>query len=313
MQDTVRDNDEDHRKPAAVEDDDDEDDDDWSRQVETDETVTGALHDDSSVRMESVQEEEVGNEVVPRPKHPELSLKERLVLRERQRRIETERARLKRQFALNNGGDRDGDDGGNNRETEGSVAEGTLGEESTIAHPDDESNDQEKLGFNMERFLRNSDSFDPQLQPATDSHNSTLMERFLNDPVIPQVDPQVEQVESSRASEVQRTVSFDVERIQNEEAEARTGQGYASSLEEAMNLSVGTNSVQVEVDDDEAERDPLTSATSIEAHGSVTGSDARSSTTPVTADEPRVLRLTEADMQEMAAIEVRKVSGFVWQ
>jgi hypothetical protein len=120
---------------------------------------------------------EMTTPTLPLPHRVEPTLKEKLLERERQRRVETERARWKRQFALNNGSVED--DGGEEltflREN-GSVV-GTVGEESSVAHndlleEDDEegedgaepmadgklnnSNNTNNLGYTMERFLSNA-------------------------------------------------------------------------------------------------------------------------------------------------------------
>ena len=324
----------------------------------------------------------------PPPSHPELTLKERLVLRERQRRIETERARWKRQFALNNGGgdsvgddgvgggggvidgDRDSDDnrdgdrdddlqrgagadgleGGHGDDAAsssvmmgggghvsgggggggGSATEGTLGEESTRAHPDhDHPSNQETLGFNMERFLRNSVTFDPQLDTAGtgataggsgDNGPPPLLERFLNEPVV------IEPPGEGGASD-SHPRSFD--------GSDRDGADGASMVpdddgdvppeapvppESFVSFGDGTNastnaSVVVEADEEDVARDPLTplasmdaqDASSILAHG-IGGIGEDDEDSP-RLDEPRVLRLTEADMQEMAAIEEASIGN----
>ena len=205
-----------HNASSLEEDEGDEDDDDdnWSRQVETDETT--ALDGFTSVAgpMESVAEEEqegavgVAHVPVPHPPPP-LTLKEEAIARERQRRIETERARLKRQFVINKQRRQQQQSNGSGSEVQaldspgrpgftgssqispvtppfmpmapldsGSVAE-TV--ESTRVHPDEETadNPEMRLGFNMERFLRNSQDFQPAQDEQTS--NSVLMERFLHD------------------------------------------------------------------------------------------------------------------------------------
>ena len=298
-------------------------------------------HDDDGVVVPD------DNAVVPPvPSHPQLTLKERLVLRERQRRIETERARLKRQFALSNhhhhqqqhhhdsssnhqaGGESSVD---GLRETGSAAEDVTLGEESTRAHADEEAADQEKLGFNMERFLRNSDSFNPQLEPTDEDHPTgfdqaavgtgatssaspgVLMERFLSEPVVVQPEPSVGDGPNSTGTipsdDVQRAVSFDVDGRHSgmEEQEAHRESFAPSSCGDATNIS-GSVSVQIEDDDDEVTRDPLASALSMDAVESA--SDANSNATPqAISEEPRVLRLTEADMQEMAAIEEASIGN----
>ena len=116
------------------------------------------------------------------PPRPERTLKEKLVERERQKRIETERARLKRQFALSHGGGASATEEETAVEQEqadenGSVV-GTVGDASSVAahateieddhenqRRDDGNNNDEtakdgqdggnrgELGYTMERFL----------------------------------------------------------------------------------------------------------------------------------------------------------------
>lgn len=117
---------------------------------------------------------------VPGPLREEPTLKEKLVDRERQRRKEAERARLKRQFALmSNGGGLVYDNastggGGAPLSTTGAVREngsvaGTVGEESTHADLEDSvhhnhshshqgDQPQQQLGYTMERFLQERDA-----------------------------------------------------------------------------------------------------------------------------------------------------------
>jgi hypothetical protein len=153
--------------------DDDDDTDNWSRMVETDETqpvVPGVEHQNSgdtpsthSIAHAMIAGMEDGQSPVGgilRPSQPELTMREKLVLRERELRIETKRARLKRHFMLNdnsiegeeNGGGRIGEEGKSSETNNvddgdgcmecfasGSVA--TMGEESTVVHLDE---DEEK-------------------------------------------------------------------------------------------------------------------------------------------------------------------------
>jgi cation transporter-like permease len=435
---------------AGTEDEDEDDDDDWSRRVEMDETVilqgnhNLLLDEDSSFRIVESSSVHAGPEPqqhhhaqsssseaaaasarhqqalqaqqapLPPPTQPELTMKERLVLRERQRRIETERARLKRQFALSlhppdedndtettsrSGGDhQEGNRGGvpinigdllngaavDAMESASSVA-GTLGEESTMVHPDEESAaalaQEQRLGFNMERFLRNNDaasSFNPeQLAASTNELLSNtapigtaaveqhqpgvVMERFLNDPVVvmetvPLGPSAVDSASSggggggsganmggeastSTPNHVHRTVSFEAEvrrhhsdvagtdptENSNSMAVAVDGSLYGLDTDMSMDANV---SVQAQADDDVDvatmgdEHDPLRGALPIvgDAAGSSVVSDDRGdddhhrpTTTINTAEEgsdvPRVLRLTEADMQEMAATEEASIAN----
>lgn len=377
--------------PSSVHGEVDEDDDNWSRQVDVvargDDSSfrDGDAHDDDHHRGNSISEQQH----VPTPQQPELTMKEKLVLRERQRRIETERARLKRQFALSgtDEGDEDGmngnheedtarrsrdDDGNSNNQSV--EEEGTLGEESTRAHPDDEESADDdanrRLGFNMERFLRNSDSFHPELEP-TEEHNTetgapgeqgVVMERFLNEPVVvsdaevidelalprspfgdevhrprhhdsaaPQDDVAGRVLDEENAplenvKEPHRSVSFDIDVIEPvRETDAQMNEidsshaamaGSQPSFGEDMeggdstmsNASVQSESTARDVADAPySVGDPLPYSASLDMQA-----DAASGHEDIlshASDEPRVLRLTEADMLEMASIEEASIGN----
>ena len=297
-----------------------DDEDDWSRQVETDETTAGRLlHEDSFRLTESVIVEgdaEDADENAPLQPHSqrELTMKEKLVMRERERRIETERARLKRQFVLNNEPATVAVAAASRDE---SVSE-TLGEESIVAHPDEESANEGRLGFNMERFLRNSDSFNPQLEPTKEGSElpdqNVLMKRFLNEPLVPSAAP-------AERSDVTRSVSFEMDsaamisnpsRNVEEQSPACTHESPRAleSFGELSATSVGANaSIIVQADgDDIARNGSLLRTTSMDTQ-EATSDVASTSTAPASTDEPRVLRLTEADMQEMVAIEEASIGN----
>ena len=345
---------------ATIHDDDDTD--DWSRMGETDElhqVPGGSFRTESALEAQQstvsssnnanlhslANHEEEGQSPVLRPSQPELTMKEKLVLRERERRIETERARLKRQFALNNNRARedliaegDGMDGVVIGESESDNAAGmggfgasgsvvTLGEESTMVHPDEDSSEH-GLPVTMELFLRNSDSFNPQLEPTDEDNPSAhsadsntgagagvLMERFLNDPVVAEtVNPAPTNPESTTSStqghassslEHHRTVSFDVDQaVQNSSPDAQEP-AIVGTTPVAGDASVEVNtSLQDQLED---EVDLL--------EGTVTSSEATplalpTSSTVSAPDEPRVLMLTEADMQEMVATEEESIANY---
>jgi hypothetical protein len=339
------------------------------------------------------------------PHKPELSLKEKLVVRERQRRIETERARLKRQFALSGTEeeeqqleDDEGDDDGSalrhhhldthndaNIRASSMDEEGTLGEESMRAHPDEETVKEEapRLGFNMERFLRNSEStFQHPVAETMIENGGTaetemggvVMERFLNDPFVVSSDVAGENENSTalpsneahgsegavqdsippsdsglrreaaleddhdrldddarerEPTEPHRTVSFDMDGViamssvdQTAAVSDRHGYDrYEANLSFVSNVSVQAESsvagidIDAVVDEDATSSvgEPATSAASLDvqpdnassvhevmsSHNSADGDD----------DQPRVLRLTEADMQEMASIEEASIGN----
>ena len=420
------DDDDDDRKPAAVDfatdhalppmttrndNDDDDEEDNWSRQVEMDETTNADHHhhhntttndtdslvvindedEDASTSSSNRDKDTTANPPPPQPSHRELTLKERLVVRERQRRIEAERARLKRRFVQSgviaddddddddeddNGSNvrqgASGDDSGNHHPLDTtndtangranrpdspfdgggggggdvdimSATEGTLGEESTRAHyyPDEESAaaEENRLGFNMERFLRNSDTFNPQLEPMAEDREA-LMKRFLKEPVVvePPVVEETNEQAGGQGDSVQRTVSFDVDGLGGVRRDTDEGgqiatdipssadpidvpaESFVSFGDDTANMSTTNVSIQVEADEEDLVH-PLTPMTSLEVHESASQMDdmiARSTTSSVatpsvggneTSDEPRVLRLTEADMQEMAAIDEASIGN----
>ena len=238
------------------------DDDDWSRQVEAD-PETALLHrtpssvlDDqeitivasttvanasaatttgSSTTVAALDEGGSLAASVAPPMREEPTLKEKLVERERQRRVETERARLKRQFALRNGEHSEGslieecedlEDGFSGHENmmgeNGSVA-GTVGEGSIVAPVDVllEDDQHKLLNYTMERFLQEQGTimeeevaWEPSSGIKRDAQNQgVVMERFLQEKVL------VERSSSREAgdddlhhpSQVDRSVSFDMD------------------------------------------------------------------------------------------------------
>ena len=253
-----------HPPPSSVHGEIDEDDnhlpvDDsfHPREVNYDGTIDDEIHHNNSVvnnlnnvmtSDESLISPQNGqllqSQILPSPQQPELTLKEKLVLRERQQRIETERARLKRQFALSSTTEEienmNEDDGTLNRSNDvinhptmellGNINDVNnngqeFEEESTRAHPDEEEavadEANRRLGFNMERFLRNSDSFHPELQNALEADRTfqtgenaneatkgVVMERFLNDMVNTNL---MLSNPTGQIMEPHRSVSFDVD------------------------------------------------------------------------------------------------------
>jgi hypothetical protein len=154
------------------------------------------------------------------PPLPERTLKEKLVERERQKRIETERARLKRQFALSNSGGGEGELQQQQLKEDGSLV-GTVGEGSSVAagglmndddimgmmnHPAPEEK-TEKLGYAMERFLSEREQREVANGDAaaaaalllgasalpvpteTEEPGGVVMERFLSEPVVVMDEP----------------------------------------------------------------------------------------------------------------------------
>lgn len=314
--------------------------------------------------------------LLPGPEREEPTVKERLIDRERQRRKEAERARLKRQFALMSNGGGTVYDGTSTASQNGGMREnnsvcGTVGEESSVAahadlddsmmspshHQQDEDASQEphELGYTMERFLQErGDTTDQISHPvraastsssaipeetieelksseSTPPDKGVVMERFLNDPVLLDTTPSVaEEAEEPppdrRPDDVHRSVSFDME--------LRTSQINDDAVDESMDTDNATGvavdgshllfsldesnaSVQVEVAPEDIVQESAQMDTDAPL-GSTEPMDQRSTafTNPNDArdnddgdEEPRVLRLTEAEIQEMAAIEEASIGN----
>ena len=291
------------------------DEDNWSQQVETDE-IQRALS--TSADPSSVL---VGEETVPglAPKREEPTLKEKLVERERQRRVETERARLKRQFALNsNGGgavdeDSVAQDGSVSREN-GSVA-GSLGEGSSVAFLDPYDEEGQKLTYPMERFLQEQGGVieeEPMRDATRDNQTQgVLMERFLKEPVV--VETPVQDPSDVTGSNIDRSVSFEMEpnsallesSIQDPNPKLRDSEpGNSDPL--GVNASIDCippedPEILTDLDEDLAVDDIITTE-SIDVQP-LSVPESPSIDHSISSDQPRFLRLTEAEIQEMAAID----------
>jgi hypothetical protein len=253
-----------------------EEDDDWSRRVEQDESqrcsssvmamdgeqddddddggirsnvsaatsippngtpATQDMNMDNSLNMDM----NMGEPNLLAPQREEPTLKEKLVERERQRRVETEMARLKRQFALsssrnrnnnnnNNGEDQDdGQDNDNDDDTdlntsinrggvgvraENGSAQGTVGDESTISvhggagdEPGNNNNKEgepNKLTYPMERFLQQQGTVNQeQSQQREHKRENTTTQGVVMERFLK--DPIV--VESEPESEPERRIS----------------------------------------------------------------------------------------------------------
>eukprot|EP00934_Nitzschia_sp_Nitz4_P007147 Nitzschia sp. Nitz4//scaffold11_size288233//121472//124297//NITZ4_000769-RA/size288233-processed-gene-0.161-mRNA-1//1//CDS//3329534059//7137//frame0 len=210
----------------------DNDDDNWSRQVETDDinpgpsSVLGEGEADLSENAPSSLLSPLPHaspEGVAPPQRPEPTLKEKLVERERQRRVETERARLKRQFALQSNGslteEADEDEPNILSRENGSVA-GTVGEGSIVAPVDVllEDDTPQGMSYPMERFLQEQGTIleeesprEPPLSTRRDSQNQgVLMERFLQESIAA-VEASVES--TPHRSAVDRSVSFEAPQL----------------------------------------------------------------------------------------------------
>mmetsp|Transcript_41080 Transcript_41080/g.46679 ORF Transcript_41080/g.46679 Transcript_41080/m.46679 type:complete len:854 (+) Transcript_41080:166-2727(+) len=293
------------------------------------------------------------------PTVPERTLKEKLVERERQKRLETERARLKRQFALSNDmmmADNEENDSFiedfHNNARDGSIV-GTVGEGSSVAIiREDEDEKSEKLGYAMERFLseqgqkkitikvsnKNNHKDDAMLKK--EEPGGVVMERFLSEPVVvvppsdvplpsndnvvghmvlidtdQKTEPSVVTIPVS--SEVATaTVTFDnaasptrvFPKLQardggDSEVCATAGSvSYVSSVGDE-DIIVTMNSMDVDAHSNIAQVDDLDRFTEPDSPSQERSFSVSS------VEGPRVLRLTEREIQEMAAIEEASIGN----
>jgi len=279
---------------------------------------------------------ETESSLPPLPRREEPTLKEKLVDRERQARVETERARLKRQFALSSdGGAAEGGEVLLHREN-GSVA-GTVGEESSVAAPPteqeevNEEDDRKQLGYVMERFLRGDVKQEEEQVEKPSPEPGVLMERFLAEPVV------VEQHDAVSTDDVDQHVDFQVdEKILVDEVDMLNPPEVSLPLvNQDLNIQLPPPVTDTGPIDSHDDSELETTAGSIRSYSTVTNAslaqvgaidvdaieDAQEihtadgsreheeSSHQSSADEPRVFRLTEAEIQEMAAIEEASIGN----
>jgi Divalent cation transporter len=304
-------------------DHDQEEDDNWSRQVETDDLVRVP----SSVLEDDLREE------APVPQREEPTLKEKLVERERQRRVETERARLKRHFALRESVTEE--EGGDNEAAVDESVAGTVGEGSVVAPV--EVLEEGGMTYPMERFLQgqgtNLDEHGATSRdPLRDVQNQgVVMERFLQEPVV--VEPATDDERGHPNSTGERNVSFDMdspgspprspalmnlrtssmgsapEEVTATPPRSVNGMDYSVTLSTSIDVNTpgesGTSVGGITFDDDVARIADLVGVD--EAPRRHTLDDQSSSLLPLESptlgDQPRVLGLTQAEIEELAAIE----------
>lgn len=296
--------------------------------------------DHNRARMTSLDEDSSSPSMLP-PLAPERTLKEKLVERERQKRIETERARLKRQFALSNGGVLESIE--DNKE-DGSVV-GTVGDGSSVAaaavgDDQDESKADNKLGYAMERFLSEQGAVvkDAKKPPAAlkDDGGGVVMERFLSEPVVvaPVVD--VDGEDSASAEDdpppdppaAASSVTFGNTDVvhplpdtlpNNAQPKIDSGVSRGHMSFSSVENAVITTMNSMDVDDSNSHREedlePFSGlgdlSSSRDHEDSPSQARAGSSVSSLaSADQgPRVLRLTEREIQEMAAIEEASIGN----
>jgi hypothetical protein len=287
------------------------DDDNWSQQVETDEILrmsSSAILEDSiprdSILSNSADPSTLSMASNLAPQRHEPTLKEKLVERERQRRVETERARLKRQFALssNDGGAVDEDsaeqDGGSVLRENGSIA-GTVGEGSSVAFLDSYDEEGQNLTYPMERFLQEQGAvIEEEAVRDTTRDSGVVMERFRKEPVVV-ADPQGPS--DDRNNHIDRSVSFDMEpHVRDEPLPGTTGPPAPSSIIDRAVVDdprVAILSEGLGSDTDGALRTDSMRARQLSV------SESPSVDRFIDSDQPRFLRLTEAEIQEMASID----------
>ena len=264
------------------------------------------------------------------PPQPERTLKEKLVERERQKRIETERARLKRQFALSHRVEESAEEEGA-KEDESIV--GTVG--SVAANPpdiegeDQEGTNSEGLGYAMERFLLEREAVvsgetngGVVRQENVLQENETggvVMERFLAEPVVPPtgdvagevpiVDPEppapsLPEPTQIPASNVHRSDSVDGIMDENEEPANLELHGVRRESDVGASGSFSTMG-----DGMDANAATVDAMGDIEGITTDPGSPMQATSSVSSGDQPRVFRLTEREIQEMAAIEEASIGN----
>jgi hypothetical protein len=265
------------------------------------------------------------------PPLPERTLKERLVERERQARVETERARLKRQFALSNGGAGDAQSGDFFVEEEESVA-GTVGAGSSVAAAPTEyeppKDDDQDLGYAMERFLSEknavSNGSESILAPP-DGAGGVVMERFLSEPVV---------VAPAQDTTSHHSIDGDVDDVPSPSIAIGIGTGIhrgegaflVDQLSHHSELGTTAGSIRsyspvsesdiAVANDDRESLENLDYTLTEDGHHSQFGSS-REPGSPLQSafsysqqsDQPRLFRLTEREIQEMAAIEEASIGN----
>lgn len=309
----------------------DDDEDNWSRQVETDDIIqrmpssvtggeTNTFDDDDDGQGSSAvveenddsREQQQQSVLIPQPR-PQPTMKEKLVERERQRRVESERARWKRQFAMaahaeaehdeddnKNGSSGDTNAYGNNIAssaiadhdrsfvTDRNSVAGTVGED-TVAPIDtlEEDNNDPNMNYPMERFLQDQHETEIEDDSVRSNQNNSakketqgvVMERFLQEQPTAPTNGFVTEVETS--SSLSAVAPLHVGSVPNE-----------SSVGSIINNELPLLNL------------PSNDSTTNNVENELTGEPIGGNSFQSPSQQPRViLRLTEAEIQEMAAID----------
>lgn len=376
--------------------DDEDDEDNWSQQVETDDILrmpSSLAGDVTTLDGEDDDEGDGdssngggGSDNHPRavpPRREEPTMKERLVERERQRRVETERARWKRQFAMAAHTEAEDEEENNNlvgaataavhhrhhdengsfpeNEEDGTAAmmtretnsvAGTVGDD-TVAPIETFEDESSKMNYPMERFLQEQENPNQQdtdtsnkNESTRDSNQGVVMERFLQESSVGVMDDTIGAVNhaTTTPTNVQRSVSFDTEHphtpaasvpsIQRDYLNMSAASSIGDTSQEGnmpMELvhsvppsiaNASTTCLPPSEDDQDQDVVPPSEIPSLprqeqmdmqlqETLDNTPIVDLSAVTGPVDLDhsgsespsQPRVLRLTEAEIQEMEAID----------
>mmetsp|Transcript_7889 Transcript_7889/g.19356 ORF Transcript_7889/g.19356 Transcript_7889/m.19356 type:complete len:873 (+) Transcript_7889:135-2753(+) len=296
----------------------DDDEDNWSRQVETDEvihrmpsSVTGGdtitIGDDDDGQGGSTLAAENGDSreqqhqpvLIPQPR-PLPTMKEKLVERERQRRVESERARWKRQFAMAAHAEAEHDEDDNNHGASGdeNYSRGNIRSDSITDHDHSFVNDRNSVAGTVgEDTVAPIDTLE---EHNNDANMTYPMERFLQD----QHGSEIEDQNNNTKKEPQGVV---MERFLQEQPTAVAGAGGSlppSSVDSVHGSVPNESSIRRNIDDDVqllnlSPDDGATNMIENEMPEEPMGDNPFQSP----SQQPRVLRLTEAEIQEMAAID----------
>jgi hypothetical protein len=314
-------------------DDDDDDEDNWSKQVETDDiiqrvssSVTGGdthtIDDEEDARTRTASgsaKEQFQPSLVP-PRREEPTMKEKLVERERQRRVESERARWKRQFAMaaHAESEYDEDDNNNNNNNNNNINNGSTGaiifgdtispEDGAITDHDSFVNDRNGINSMVQAGTSvtgtsvagtvGEDTVAP-VETLDDDIVSYPMERFLQDQQQPTMGDG-DDGSKTLLGKNETKQDFVMERFLQEPPTVTGGGGGSSTISSPSKDHQNNTG-------DNIPSDFPTNNNTTNNDGDLTvelSADHNNIDLPSPSQEPRVVfGLTEAEIQEMAAID----------
>ena len=319
--------------------DDDDDEDNWSRKVETDDIIqrmpssvtggeTNTIYDDEDGRGISVtlgssdghhdhheqirgqqQQEEQQPALIPQPQ-PLPTMKEKLVERERQRRVESERARWKRQFAMaaHAESEHDEDDNNNNNNNHednngDTIAAGDIDDHdrSFVNHPNsvggtvgedtvapietlEEDNNDSNMNYPMERFLQERQG--TGMEDADGNNNNNNINNSLGN----------KNETTNQGVVMERFTNGFLAGVGGSSTSSALAPVHVDSLPNEPEVGQTTNELPLL---DVPSNDSTTNINNELSVGPIGDNELQSP-----SQEPRVVfRLTEAEIQEMAAID----------